>query len=132
MKIVWLLSAPLVLLYFFGGKYLLRLFLDEPAGLAMTTGIQFLRILAPFYFVVSMKLVADGILRGAECMKQFMIATFTDLVLRVVLAKVLSVSLGTVGIWLAWPIGWVAAMLISVVFYKSGCWKTGLIDAANE
>ncbi len=132
LKIVWLLSAPLVLLYFFGGKYLLRLFLDEPAGLAMTTGIQFLRILAPFYFVVSMKLVADGILRGAECMKQFMIATFTDLVLRVVLAKVLSVSLGTVGIWLAWPIGWVAAMLISVVFYKSGCWKTGLIDAANE
>ncbi len=132
LKIVWLLSAPLVVLYFFGGQYLLRLFLDEPTGLAMTTGIQFLRILAPFYFVVSMKLVADGILRGAECMKQFMIATFTDLVLRVVLAKVLSVSLGTVGIWLAWPIGWMVAMVISVVFYKSGCWKTGLIDAANE
>lgn len=131
-KIVWMLSAPLVLLYFFGGQYLLRLFLDEPTGLAMTTGVQFLHILAPFYFIVSMKLVIDGILRGAECMKQFMAATFTDLVLRVVLAKVLSVSLGTVGIWLAWPIGWAAGMVISALFYKSGCWKTGLIDAANQ
>ena len=126
LKIVWLLSVPLVLLYFFGGQYLLRLFLDEPAGLAMSTGVQFLRILAPFYFVVSMKLVADGILRGAEQMKQFMAATFTDLILRVALAKILSVSLGTMGIWLAWPIGWGIGMIVSLIFYKSGCWKNAL------
>ena len=121
-KIVWMLSAPIVLLYWFGGNVLLRLFLDDPSGLAMSTGIQFLRILSPFYFVVSLKLVADGILRGAELMKQFMAATFTDLVLRVVLAKVLSVSLGTAGIWLAWPIGWSIAMCISVFFYCRGHW----------
>ncbi len=126
LKIVWLLSVPLVLLYFFGGQYLLRLFLDEPAGLAMSTGVQFLRILAPFYFVVSMKLVADGILRGAEQMKQFMAATFTDLILRVALAKILSVPLGTMGIWLAWPIGWGIGMIVSLIFYKSGCWKNAL------
>ncbi len=126
LKIVWLLSVPLVLLYFFGGQYLLRLFLDEPAGLAMSMGVQFLRILAPFYFVVSMKLVADGILRGAEQMKQFMAATFTDLILRVALAKILSVPLGTMGIWLAWPIGWGIGMIVSLIFYKSGCWKNAL------
>ena len=71
----------------------------------MDVGIEILRILAPFYMVVSAKLVADGVLRGAEMMSRFMIATFTDLILRVALAKVLSIPFGPTGISLAWPIG---------------------------
>ena len=56
----------------------------------MDTGIMFLRIVSPFYFVVATKLVSDGILRGAGMMKKFMFATFTDLTLRVFLAEILS------------------------------------------
>ena len=56
------------------------------------TGMLFLRILSPFYFVVSVKLVADGILRGCGLMVRFMIATFTDLILRVGIAAVLSAT----------------------------------------
>ncbi len=118
LKLVWLLSLPLFLLYFFFGKQLLYIFLDNPTGQAMQVGIQFLRVLSPFYFVISAKLVSDGILRGAGLMKQFMVATFTDLILRVVLAKVLSVPFGTLGIWCAWPIGWAVAMVISIVAYR--------------
>ena len=118
LKLVWLLSLPLFLLYFFFGKQLLYIFLDNPTGQAMQVGIQFLRVLSPFYFVISAKLVSDGILRGAGLMKQFMVATFTDLILRVVLAKVLSVPFGTLGIWCAWPIGWAIAMVISIVAYR--------------
>ena len=84
----------------------------------MQVGIQFLRVLSPFYFVISAKLVSDGILRGAGLMKQFMVATFTDLILRVVLAKVLSVPFGTLGIWCAWPIGWTVAMVVSIAAYR--------------
>jgi len=84
----------------------------------MDVGIQFLRIVAPFYFVVSAKLVTDGVLRGSGMMRQFMIATFSDLILRVVLAKQLSGMLGSVGIWLAWPIGWTVATLMSLWYYK--------------
>ncbi len=122
LKLVWILCLPLVALYLLAGRYLLLIFLDNPTGQAMQTGLQFLRVLAPFYFVVSAKLVSDGILRGAGLMKQFMAATFTDLILRVVLAKILSVSLGTLGIWLAWPIGWTIATVLSVVFYGRGPW----------
>ena len=64
-KMVWMLSAPLLVLYFFAGRVLLQLFLNDPSAAAMDTGIIFLRILSPFYFIVSAKLVADGILRGA-------------------------------------------------------------------
>lgn len=129
LKLVWILSAPLVLLYFFCGKGLMGFFLDEPTELALGSGEIFLRILSPFYFVVSAKLVADGILRGAGMMKQFMVATFTDLILRVVLAIVLSCTvLGSTGIWCAWPIGWSVATVLSILFYHKGAWnKEGVL-----
>ena len=123
-KLVWALSLPLFLLYFFGGNIVLKLFLDAPTQTALHTGIMYLRILSPFYFVVSAKLVADGIMRGAGMMKNFMIATFTDLILRVVLAFVFSKSaLGATGIWCAWPIGWCVATVLSIRFYLHGPWK---------
>lgn len=123
-KMVWMLSLPLSCLYFFGGSLVLRLFLDEPTVVAMQTGIIYLRILSPFYFVVSAKLVADGILRGVGRMSQFMTATFTDLILRVVLAFFLSkTALGATGIWCAWPIGWCVATALSLLFYRKGPWN---------
>ena len=118
LKMVWIISIPLVLLYFFAGKQLLYLFLDNPTNTAIHTGIMFLCILSPFYFVVSTKLVADGILRGAGLMSRFMITTFTDLILRVVLAIILSKQFGSTRIWCAWPIGWSIATTLSVIFYK--------------
>lgn len=123
LKLVWLLCIPLVIAYLFAGKYLVYIFLDNPTGTAMDVGVEILRILSPFYFVVSAKLAADGVLRGAGMMKKFMIATFTDLILRVVLAKLLSGVLDTTGIWIAWPIGWAVSMVMSVLFYRSGGWQ---------
>lgn len=123
LKLVWALSLPLFLAYFLAGRQLLHLFMDEPTQTAVQTGIQFLRILSPFYFVVSAKLVTDGILRGTGLMKQFMEATFTDLILRVALAFLLSKELGALGIWCAWPVGWCVATAMSVFFYRRAIWK---------
>lgn len=119
-KMVWLLCLPICVLYFFGSEMCLRIFLDSVAMQAIHAGIMFLRILSPFYFVVSAKLIADGILRGAGMMKYFMVATFTDLILRVVLAYIFShTTLGATGIWCAWPIGWTIATILSISF----CYK---------
>ena len=121
---MWALCIPLVLLYEFAGNRLVYIFLESPTGVAMDTGVLFLRIVSPFYFVVAAKLVSDGILRGAGMMRRFMIATFTDLILRVALAEVLSrTSLGTTGIWLSWPIGWGVAAVLSIVFYATIRWE---------
>ncbi|MGN0406552.1 MAG: MATE family efflux transporter [Bariatricus sp.] len=123
-KMVWSLCVPLVLLYLLAGRMLLLLFMNQDSVTALATGNQFLKIVAPFYFVVSVKLVADGILRGAGMMKQFMIATFADLILRVALSIVFSkvIGLGSVGIWLSWPVGWTSGMLLSVLFYRKSPW----------
>ena len=123
-KLVWALCVPLVVLYVFAGQPLVHIFLDSPTGQAMDTGVAFLRIVAPFYFIVSAKLVSDGVLRGAGLMKKFMVATFTDLVLRVALAEILSrTALGTTGIWISWPIGWTIAAVCSIAFYATVRWE---------
>ena len=117
-KMVWIICVPIVLVYMTMSGFLVRIFIENPSEIALTTGVQFLRIVTPFYFVISVKLIADGILRGAGLMKQFMISTFTDLILRVVLALVFSGLFGAIGIWCAWPVGWTIATGMSVFFYK--------------
>lgn len=124
LKLVYILCVPILLIYELLSNQLVSIFLEIPEGAALETGIQFLRIISPFYFVVATKLVSDGILRGAGLMRQFMIATFTDLILRVVLAEILSLTtLGTTGIWISWPIGWTIATVLSVLFYKTVKWE---------
>lgn len=117
-KMVWLLCIPITALYMISGKMLVTIFMDEPSKTALRAGVQFLFIVAPFYFIVSAKLVADGVLRGAGMMKKFMIATFTDLILRVILTLIFSKIFGLTGIWCSWPIGWTIAMICSVSFYR--------------
>ena len=117
LKLVWALSVPIAVLYFFAGEPLVKLFMDEPSDIALETGISFLRTVAPFYVVVAAKLASDGVLRGASLMGRFMAATFTDLVLRVVLAIIFANTLGSSGIWFSWIIGWTTATVMSLLFY---------------
>jgi len=114
--IVWVLCIPIVILYLLAGKYLMLIFMQNTISDAVTVGVELLHVVVPFYFVVSTKLVADGVLRGEGKMIKFMISTFSDLILRVVLAKVFSSVWGTIGIWWAWPVGWGVGTIFSLAF----------------
>lgn len=117
------IAIPFTIAYLLFGKALVGLFLDGTGVKALNTGVEFLLIVSPFYIVVATKLIADGVLRGAGAMKYFMTTTFTDLLLRVILAYVFSARFEIVGVWLSWPVGWVLSTLLSVIFYGSGVWK---------
>ncbi|MGN1189099.1 MAG: MATE family efflux transporter [Candidatus Ornithospirochaeta sp.] len=122
-KMVWTLTVPIFILYFFFSPTLLKLFLENPSKEALESGKALLSILSPFYFVVAIKLVTDGVLKGLGRMKEFMIDTFSDLILRVALSFILSATaLGSTGIWLSWPIGWSTGTVLSLYFY-SRCTK---------
>ncbi|MDO4484897.1 MAG: MATE family efflux transporter [Clostridia bacterium] len=132
-KMVWLICLPVFVLYFFGTRFVLGLFMETPTEGAMATGLAFLRIVAPCYFIIAVKMVSDGILRGSGRMKEFMVCTFSDLILRVALAAVLSkTALGSLGIWCAWPIGWAVGTLLSQVFYRRGPWCRAAAVNVNE
>ncbi len=120
-----LVTAALFFGCYFGfSGSVLKMFMNESSSaLAMETGRNFLRIVTPFYFIACVKLVSDGVLRGSGAMGCFMISTFTDLVLRVVLAFVFSLSFRETGIWMSWPVGWLIGTSLSFIFYKSGVWK---------
>ncbi|SHK10503.1 putative efflux protein, MATE family [Hathewaya proteolytica DSM 3090] len=105
--------------YFFASNSMINLFMDS-TGPALKTGTTFLKIVTPFYIIVAVKLLTDGVLRGASAMKEFMISTFTDLILRVVISFILASFFGEIGIWMSWPIGWTMGMILSVIYYRRG------------
>ncbi|MCI5937805.1 MAG: MATE family efflux transporter [Eubacterium sp.] len=127
-QMVLLIAVVFLIVYLCFGKYAMSLFMENVSGEAMGSGVLYLHVLSPFYLAISIKLVADGILRGASAMSSFMISTFTDLILRVVLAFAFSAVWGSMGIWLAWPVGWVISTALSLVFYARGKWKGDLIS----
>lgn len=117
------LAIPFFVGCFFQGELLIQLFMKEKSAIALGTGTQFLKIVAPFYFVIYVKLATDGLLRGSGAMKSFMIATLSDLILRVILAYILAIPFGTTGIWMSWPIGWILGTGLSLYYYAKGVWK---------
>ena len=116
LRMVFTLCVPVIALYFLFPRGPIGLFMEEASAEAMKTGVDFLRIVSPFYLVVSIKLIADGMLRGAGRMREFMIDTFTDLILRVGLCIVFSSLFGVIGIWCAWPVGWAIGTALSALF----------------
>lgn len=119
-----IVCVPFFLFYFFCSERAMGLFMEESSKEAIQAGVDFLKIVTPFYFIVIFKVMCDGVLRGASAMLQFMTGTFADLFLRVAFAFLFSKGLdfGPMGIWMAWPIGWTLSTLISYNFYRLKPW----------
>ena len=120
-----LVCLPFVVIYLFLGRFAIGLFLDNGSPNAIHAGMMFLRIVSPFYFVVMVKAMCDGVLRGTSSIAYFTTTTFTDLVLRVVLAYffVKAMSMDSTGIWLSWPVGWTLSAALSFWFYHIRPWQ---------
>lgn len=111
-------AIPFFCAYFVLPDAMMNIFVNANETGIIDVGRMFLRIAAPFYFIAAAKLTVDGILRGSGRMREFMTATFTDLLLRVILAYVLSYMMNSeIGIWLSWPVGWTVAAVMSCSFY---------------
>ena len=123
--LVMSLAVALVFMgaYVFCGENLLLLFMNSTSAEAIEIGKKFLLIVSLCYLFLALKLAADGVLRGAGAMVYFMITTFLDLILRVVLAFILVHPFGITGIWLSWPFGWVISSTLSLAFYLFGVWN---------
>lgn len=122
-KIMFTVASPFIVAFTAFGRPLMGLFARGEGAEIIHIGHIMLLIIAPFYFFVGAKIVCDGILRGSGAVYAFTTATLIDLVLRVILCYVFSAFWAEVGIWLAWPVGWVISCGVSFAFYKAGKWK---------
>lgn len=132
LKLSELTALPFVVLYFGLGQQMMGLFLNAESSAAIHAGVMFLRIVSPWYFMIVVKLMTDGIIRGSGAMIYFVIATIPDLILRIGFALMLSPRFGSTGIWMAWPFGWIAATVLTIIFYRKVKNRYGMRNAAGQ
>ena len=118
LKLSELTALPFVILYFVFSRQMMGLFLGAESVEAIGAGMAFLKIVSPWYFMIVIKLMTDGIIRGSGAMIYFVVATVPDLILRIGFALVLTKSFGSTGIWMAWPFGWIVATALTLIFYR--------------
>ena len=117
-KLSELTALPFVILYFIFSRQMMGLFLGAESVEAISAGMAFLKIVSLWYFMIVIKLMTDGIIRGSGAMIYFVVATVPDLILRIGFALVLTKSFGSTGIWMAWPFGWIVATTLTLIFYR--------------
>lgn len=113
------ISAVFVLAILLFKEPLVGIFMPEgeSSEVALQSGMQFISIVAPFFFVVNVKIDADAVVRGCNGTVGFMVSTFSDLVLRVGLVFLLTPYLGFAGVGWAWAIGWTIGTAIALGFF---------------
>ena len=128
-KLSELTALPFVILYFIFSRQMMGLFLGAESVETISAGMAFLKIVSPWYFMIAIKLMTDGIIRGSGAMVYFVVATVPDLILRIGFALVLTKSFGSTGIWMAWPFGWIVATTLTLIFYRKLGYKN---DKSNN
>ena len=122
--IIFALAAAICLVVQLLAQPLVSLFLEDGSSAAFATGIQCTRFMGWFYGIIGLKMISDGVLRGAGDMTMFTVANLVNLGLRVVLAVTLAPRFGIQFVWVAVPVGWLINYLISFFEYRTGKWRT--------
>lgn len=127
MRITVAIGVVFSVVYVLFAPQLISAFVKDISPDALKTGSDFLYIVSPFFAAVCVKMIADGVMRGAAAIEFYMISTFFDLILRVIIAYALGLWLFGITdislVWWSWPIGWVLSAVLATVFYLSGVWK---------
>ena len=129
------MAAVFVLCFVVFAKPLIGLFMshEEDSALALKSGVLYLTTVAPFYFVVNIKINADAVVRGCNGNVGFTVSTFSDLIFRVVLVFVLTPFLGFAGVGWAWVTGWGLGTIVGLSFYFFvPCLKKKNMDRYDE
>lgn len=111
--IIELTYRPLVLL-FLG---------EEASAAAYQTGVSYLQFIGWFFVFIGMKMITDGLLRGAGDMAMFTVANMVNLGIRVFASMIFAPGFGVAVVWIVVPVGWIANFLISYAEYRTGKWE---------
>ena len=99
-------------------RLLLSIFISPEETEIIAIGTSYLRIEGAFYILIGYLFLFYGIFRAASYPAVSLLLTIISLGLRVVLAYLLSVPLGPVGIWMSIPIGWIMADIMGLVMMR--------------
>ena len=97
---------------------LMGCFVDPGEREVIAQGVRYLHIEGAAYVGIGVLFLWYGYFRGIRRPEISLVLTVISLGLRVLLAYVLSVVFGEVGIWVAIPIGWVMADVTGIVYMR--------------
>lgn len=90
---------------------------ESSSNLAIDTGMAYLNFIGFFFILVGSKHCIDGVLRGLGDVRVFTFANLVNLFIRVSLSMTLAHKVGIGMVWYAVPLGWLANLLISSLYY---------------
>lgn len=111
--------SVVVLIYLkFNSTNIIAYFMNESSSsLARDTGRAYLDFIGYFFILVGSKHCVDGILRGVGDVEVFTLANIVNLTIRVSLSMALAHKIGIAMVWYAVPLGWLANLIISSIYY---------------
>nr|WP_284705704.1 MATE family efflux transporter [Clostridioides difficile] len=91
-------------------------------------GSSYLFIIGPFFLFIGTSFVLSSAMKGAGDSMFALISSIVSLWLgRLPASYMLSKFFGTDGIWMGIPFGWTLGLIVTVIYYKKGHWKTKAI-----
>ncbi|MCC0630421.1 MULTISPECIES: MATE family efflux transporter [unclassified Clostridioides] len=91
-------------------------------------GSSYLFIIGPFFLFIGTSFVLSSAMKGAGDSMFALISSIVSLWLgRIPASYMLSRFFGTDGIWMGIPFGWTLGLIVTVIYYKKGRWKTKAI-----
>lgn len=107
---------------------MMRMFNQDPEVIA--SGVIYLHSVLPFYLLLAILFIVNSVLRGAGSMIVPMVSTFVSLwIARVPIAYLIAYFWGKEYIYYSYAVGWLIGFLISIIYYRTGKWKTKSIVA---
>ncbi|HBF4285040.1 MATE family efflux transporter [Clostridioides difficile] len=91
-------------------------------------GSSYLFIIGPFFLFIGTSFVLSSAMKGAGDSMFALISSIVSLWLgRLPASYMLSKFFGTDGIWMGIPFGWTLGLIVTVIYYRKGYWKTKAI-----
>lgn len=125
MKLAFVSLGTIGVIIYVGAEYFVRFFINNDAQV-IANASQILHIMAPSFFLIGIQRSMTGVFRAAGDMNIIMVLTVvSQIFLQIPIAYMLSryTSLGSTGIWYAFPITNVITAGITYYIYKQGNWK---------
>nr|UWI48651.1 MATE family efflux transporter [Clostridioides difficile] len=91
-------------------------------------GSSYLFIIGPFFLFIGTSFVLSSAMKGAgDSMFALMSSVISLWLGRIPASYLFSRLFGTDGIWMGIPFGWTLGLIVTVIYYKKGYWKTKAI-----
>lgn len=117
-----IISLAISALIIICGKAMLGVFSSDLE--VVNAGARYLHIAGSFYIIFTISMVYTGFFRGAGDTFVPMLLTILSMwLIRIPVAKLLSIHIGVDGIWWSFVIGWSFGLIFGMIYYLSGTWK---------